>query len=124
MAFWRSVSDGFDLRRVVSSRAWPMGSATSTMSRPSRTTLVGRPGLPERDLTATEQRRVAARPEMGDGLYPQEGTIRARHLEQQAEQARFLTLVTNAVVTCATLAWRQRRPNLQSGPPDHRFPAR
>ena len=37
-----------------------------------------------------------------DLLYAHEGTIRARHLEQQTEQAWCLTLVTNAVVTWTT----------------------
>ena len=37
-----------------------------------------------------------------DLLYAHEGTIRARHLEQQTEQAWCLTLVTNAVVTFTT----------------------
>jgi TnpA family transposase len=35
-----------------------------------------------------------------DLLYAHEGTVRARHLEQQTEQAWCLTLITNAVVTC------------------------
>jgi hypothetical protein len=39
-----------------------------------------------------------------DMPYAHEGTIRARHLEQQTEQAWCLTLVTNAVVTWRTLA--------------------
>ncbi|MGI5170558.1 Tn3 family transposase [Spirillospora sp. CA-253888] len=34
-----------------------------------------------------------------DLLYAHEGAVRARHLEQQTEQAWCLTLVTNAVVT-------------------------
>lgn len=37
-----------------------------------------------------------------DLLYAHEGTVRARHLEQQTEQAWCLTLVTNAVVTWTT----------------------
>ena len=37
-----------------------------------------------------------------DLLYAHEGTIRARHLEQQTEQAWCLTLITNAVVTWTT----------------------
>ncbi|WSY18711.1 Tn3 family transposase (plasmid) [Embleya sp. NBC_00896] len=37
-----------------------------------------------------------------DLLYAHEGAIRARHLEQQTEQAWCLTLVTNAVVTWTT----------------------
>ncbi|WP_103380672.1 Tn3 family transposase [Pseudonocardia dioxanivorans] len=37
-----------------------------------------------------------------DLLYAHEGTIRARHLEAQTEQAWCLTLVTNAVVTWTT----------------------
>jgi TnpA family transposase len=37
-----------------------------------------------------------------DLLYAHEGTVRARHLEQQSEQAWCLTLVTNAVVTWTT----------------------
>jgi TnpA family transposase len=37
-----------------------------------------------------------------DLLYAHEGTIRARHLEQQTEQAWCVTLVTNAVVTWTT----------------------
>nr|WP_255026473.1 transposase [Rhodococcus sp. GA1] len=37
-----------------------------------------------------------------DLLYAHEGTIRARHLEQQTEQAWCLTLVTNAMVTWTT----------------------
>ena len=35
-------------------------------------------------------------------LYAHEGTVRARHLQEQAEQAWCLTLVTNAVVTWTT----------------------
>jgi hypothetical protein len=45
--------------------------------------------------------RVAARAEAGPA-YAHEGTIRARHLEQQTEQAWCLTLITNAVVTWTT----------------------
>lgn len=37
-----------------------------------------------------------------DLLYAHEGTIRARHLEQQTEQAWCLTLVTNAVIAWTT----------------------
>ena len=37
-----------------------------------------------------------------DLLYAHEGTVRARHLQQQTEQAWCLTLVTNAVVTWTT----------------------
>ncbi|MEV6228044.1 Tn3 family transposase [Saccharopolyspora shandongensis] len=37
-----------------------------------------------------------------DLLYAHEGTVRARHLEQQTEQAWCLTLTTNAVVTWTT----------------------
>ena len=37
-----------------------------------------------------------------DLLYAHEGRIRARHLEQQTEQAWCLTLITNAVVTLTT----------------------
>jgi TnpA family transposase len=37
-----------------------------------------------------------------DLLYAHEGTVRARHLEQQTEQAWCLTLATNAVVTWTT----------------------
>ena len=37
-----------------------------------------------------------------DLLYAHEGTVRARHLEQQTEQAWCLTLVTNAVVAWTT----------------------
>ena len=37
-----------------------------------------------------------------DLLYAHEGTARARHLDQQTEQAWCLTLVTNAVVTWTT----------------------
>jgi TnpA family transposase len=37
-----------------------------------------------------------------DLLYAHEGTVRARHLEQQTEQAWSLTLVTNAVVAWTT----------------------
>ncbi|MFI0487470.1 Tn3 family transposase [Actinomadura sp. 9N215] len=37
-----------------------------------------------------------------DLLYAHEGAVRARHLEQQTEQAWCLTLVTNAVVTWTT----------------------
>jgi TnpA family transposase len=37
-----------------------------------------------------------------DLLYAHEGTVRARHLEQQTEQAWCLTLVTNSVVTWTT----------------------
>jgi TnpA family transposase len=37
-----------------------------------------------------------------DLLYAHEGTIRARHLEQQTEQAWCLTVVTNAVITWTT----------------------
>ncbi len=37
-----------------------------------------------------------------DLLYAHEGTVRARHLQQQTEQAWCLTLVTNAVVTLWT----------------------
>jgi len=37
-----------------------------------------------------------------DLLYAHEGTVRARHLEQQIEQAWCLTLVTNAVVAWTT----------------------
>ncbi|MDJ0418584.1 Tn3 family transposase [Rhodococcus opacus] len=37
-----------------------------------------------------------------DLLYAHEGTVRARHLEQQTEQAWCLTLATNAVVAWAT----------------------
>ncbi|MBN9739351.1 Tn3 family transposase [Pseudonocardia sp. P1] len=37
-----------------------------------------------------------------DLLYAHEGTVRARHLEQQTEQAWCLALVTNAVVTWTT----------------------
>lgn len=37
-----------------------------------------------------------------DLLCAHEGTVRARHLEQQTEQAWCLTLVTNAVVTWTT----------------------
>jgi TnpA family transposase len=37
-----------------------------------------------------------------DLLYAHEGTVRARHIEAQTEQAWCLTLVTNAVVTWST----------------------
>ena len=37
-----------------------------------------------------------------DLLYAHEGTVRARHLQEQTEQAWCLTLVTNAVVTWTT----------------------
>ncbi|MFE3073707.1 Tn3 family transposase [Streptomyces sp. NPDC059247] len=37
-----------------------------------------------------------------DPLYAHEGAVRARHLEQQAERAWCLTLVTNAVVAWTT----------------------
>jgi TnpA family transposase len=37
-----------------------------------------------------------------DLLYAHEGTVRARHLEQQTEQAWCLTLATNAVVAWTT----------------------
>ncbi len=37
-----------------------------------------------------------------DLLYAHEGTVRARHLEQQTEQAWCLTLVTNAVAAWTT----------------------
>lgn len=37
-----------------------------------------------------------------DLLYAHEGTVRARHVEQQTEQAWSLTLVTNAVVAWTT----------------------
>jgi TnpA family transposase len=37
-----------------------------------------------------------------DLLYAHEGTVRARHLEAQTEQAWCLTLVTNAVVAWTT----------------------
>ncbi|MEO6089760.1 MAG: Tn3 family transposase [Umezawaea sp.] len=37
-----------------------------------------------------------------DLLYAHEGAVRARHLEQQTEQAWCLTLVTNAVITWTT----------------------
>jgi len=37
-----------------------------------------------------------------DLLYAHEGTVRARHLQQQTEQAWCLTLVTNAVVAWTT----------------------
>ena len=37
-----------------------------------------------------------------DLLYAHEGTVRARHLEQETEQAWCLTLVTNAVVAWTT----------------------
>jgi TnpA family transposase len=37
-----------------------------------------------------------------DLLYAHEGAVRARHLEQQTEQAWYLTLVTNAVIAWTT----------------------
>jgi len=37
-----------------------------------------------------------------DLLYAHEGTVRARHLEQQTEQAWCLTLTTNAVIAWTT----------------------
>jgi TnpA family transposase len=37
-----------------------------------------------------------------DLLYAHQGTVRARHLQEQTEQAWCLTLVTNAVVTWTT----------------------
>lgn len=80
-----------------------MSSATSTMPRPSRTRLVGDPAYRRkisRQLTKRESLHALKR----DMPYAHEGTIRARHLEQQTEQAWCLTLVTNAVVTWTTLA--------------------
>ncbi|WP_221176585.1 Tn3 family transposase [Arthrobacter oryzae] len=64
-----------------------------------------------------------------DLLYAHEGTIRARHLEQQTEQAWCLTLVTNAVVTWTTEYYglaveSMRRSGRRIGPTSPRHTAR
>lgn len=68
-------------------------------------------GAPENDLRRLSdpqyRRKISRQLNKGESLhalkrdllYAHEGMVRARHLEQQTEQAWCLTLVTNAVVT-------------------------